>query len=669
MFGQELAKRMNSKTLSRYRERDEMESIDELESVIVSILGQEGKLAQIFRHYEYRPEQITMSKAVSESLLNEIPLLVEAGTGTGKTLAYLIPAICSSKKMVISTGTKNLQEQIYYKDIPLMHTLLKKKFRVCKVKGRENYLCQRRWKDFSRRPRLNNKRVVKLFQKMQSWVLKTKFGDRSEIDFLRDNDPLWQEVNSKRDFCLGQKCGHFRECFITRLRQEAVEADLLIVNHHLFFSDLVLKDTTPSEVLPRYEGVIFDEAHQLEDIATEYFGLSVSNYQILELIRDTGRELELAGIKDSNLTDTLNLLNQRAGAFFGQFPPGIEKKRLRPDLLSESLMEQYQRFISSLEILSSQLAGLKSKTEPLHACQRRCQEIQGSLHFIMDMSDPEFVYWIESRTKAVFLHASPIDVSQELKRLLFQKIKRIVLTSATLSVDKKFDYIKSRLGLESPEELVLQSHFDYSRQAIIYVPTHLPAPQHEEFITQAAEEILRIVRISKGRAFILFTSYKNLSDVYQSLQGKLSYRILRQGDRPKTTLLMEFKHDVHSILLATTSFWQGVDVQGEALSCVVIDKLPFAVPTEPLVEARIDYLRQAGENAFFTYQVPRAIINLRQGVGRLIRNRQDRGLLCILDHRLVTKAYGKIFLQNLPECPIIRDLQGTKTFFSCSPGL
>lgn len=634
-----------------------MEAIRELEQVIESVLGQHGKLAQIFKYYEYRPEQITMSKAVAASLVDKTPLLVEAGTGTGKTLAYLIPAICISKKMVISTGTKNLQEQIFFKDIPLLHNLLNKKFKVCKVKGRENYLCQRRWKDFSLRPRLNTKRSLKLFQQMRLWVSKTKFGDRSELDFLQDNDPLWQEVNSKKDFCLGQKCKQFRECFITRLRREALEADLLIVNHHLFFSDLSLKDTTPSEVLPRYDGVIFDEAHQLEDIATEYFGLGVSNYQIMELIRDTGRELEQDKIKDSNLTDTLNLLNQRTGSFFGQFPLGMEKKRLRPDMLTEPFMEQYQRFTNSLEILSSQLAGLKTKSDPLLACERRCKEIQESLHFIMDMSDPEFVYWIESRVKAVYLHASPIDVSGELKRLLFDKIKRIVLTSATLSVDEKFVYIKSRLGLESCNELILKSHFDYSHQTMIYVPTHLPAPQHEQFITQAAEEIRRIVQISKGRAFILFTSYRNLDQVYQLLHEKLPYRILRQGDRPKTTLLMEFKKDVHSILFATTSFWQGVDVQGEALSCVVIDKLPFAVPTEPLVEARIDFLRQAEENPFFSYQVPRAVIALRQGLGRLIRNQQDRGLLCILDRRLLTKSYGKIFLQNLPECPLIRDLQ------------
>jgi ATP-dependent DNA helicase DinG len=282
--------------------------------------------------------------------------------------------------------------------------------------------------------------------------------------------------------------------------------------------------------------------------------------------------------------------------------------------------------------------------------------MKDSLHFIMDMADPEYVYWVESRTKAVYLHASPIDVSSDLKRLLFGKIKRTVLTSATLSIDGSFDYIKSRLGLESPTELVLQSHFDYGSQAMIYIPTHLPDPQSEEFTIRAAEEIERIVTVSRGRAFILFTSYKNLDQIHRLLQGKIPYQILRQGERSKTALLTEFKRDIHSILLATSSFWEGVDVQGDALSCVIIDRLPFAVPSEPLVEARIDYLRQEGENPFLSYQIPHAIITLRQGVGRLIRSREDRGLLCILDRRLLTRPYGRIFLQNLPKCPVCTDL-------------
>ena len=630
--------------------------LQELERIIESILGQEGKLAGIFSNYEYRPEQIRMSKAVAASLLEETPLLVEAGTGTGKTMAYLIPAICSGQKIVVSTGTKNLQEQIYLKDIPLLSKLISRKFVVCNVKGRGNYLCQRRWKDLVRYPRLSSPRDVEIFKRIQSWISRTRFGDRGELDFLADHEPLWEEVNSKRDFCLGQKCECYRECFISRLRQEASGADLIIVNHHLFFSDLLLKDTTHSEVLPRYQGVIFDEGHQLEDIATEYFGLSVSNYQIQDLIQDIRRELEQSKIKDTALMDALNLLGQRAGAFFMQFPPGLEKKRLKPDMVSTLLGERQQALAGTMELVSSHLAVLKSKSEVLHACERRSREMKDSLHFIMDMADPEYVYWVESRTKAVYLHASPIDVSSDLKRLLFGKIKRTVLTSATLSIDGSFDYIKSRLGLESPTELVLQSHFDYGSQAMIYIPTHLPDPQSEEFTIRAAEEIERIVTVSRGRAFILFTSYKNLDQIHRLLQGKIPYQILRQGERSKTALLTEFKRDIHSILLATSSFWEGVDVQGDALSCVIIDRLPFAVPSEPLVEARIDYLRQEGENPFLSYQIPHAIITLRQGVGRLIRSREDRGLLCILDRRLLTRPYGRIFLQNLPKCPVCTDL-------------
>ncbi|MCL6584643.1 MAG: DEAD/DEAH box helicase [bacterium] len=640
-----------------------MKTLRELELLIESILDRQGKLAEIFSHYEWRPEQIRMSKAVAAALLHEVPLLVEAGTGTGKTLAYLIPAIGSGQKVIVSTGTKNLQEQIYFKDIPLLARVISKKFLACNLKGRENYLCRRRWKQFSNYPRrLMSGLDRELIGRMQSWALETRSGDRSEIDFLPDHDPLWEEVNSKRDFCLGQKCDFHSECFINRLRQEANEADIVIVNHHLFFSDLMLKEATNSEVLPRYQSIIFDEAHQIEDIATDYFGLSVSNYQIQELIQDIRREMELEKINVPAINDTLNLLGQRASAFFMHFPPGLEKKRLKSDLISASLVERYQAMADTLGLLTSQLTGLRAKSEPLYNCERRSRNLQDTVRFIMDMADSEYVYWVESRTKAVYLHASPIDVSGDLRRLLFSRLRRLVLTSATLSVDGRFDYLKARLGLESATELVLNSPFDYRRQAVMYVPTHLPDPKEESFIFRAAEEIERIISLSRGRAFILFTSYKNLDQIFHLLQGKLPYQLLRQGDRPKTALLEEFKKDVHSVLLATSSFWEGVDVQGDALSCVIIDRLPFAVPTEPLTEARIDYLREGGGNPFLTYQIPQAIIALRQGIGRLIRSSEDRGLICILDRRLLTKPYGRIFLQNLPDCPICTDLQQVRIF-------
>ena len=529
------------------------------------------------------------------------------------------------------------------------------------MKGRENYLCRKRWKDFQKRIlRKQGGKTLNKITRLQAWLSKTKFGDRTELDFLSDNDPLWGEINSKSDLCLGQKCPYYKDCFITILRQEAAKANIVIVNHHLFFSDLHLKETTPSEVLPRYQGVILDEAHQLEDIATEYFGLSVSNYQIQILIRDTTWELEQSKIKNPDLVNTLNLLNQRSGAFFMNFAPHLEKKRMLPGQLSDSILEKLQNLSNAFTLLCTQLEGLKSKPETLFNCLRRCKELHKSLNFIMDLADPSFVYWVESKTRTIHLHASPIDTSQELKRLLFDKMNRLILTSATLSVDGIFEYIKSRLGISNCQELIFKSHFDYSKQSMIYVPTHLPVPNHANFITKMAEEIERIVLLSRGRAFLLFTSYKNLEEIYQFLQGKLPYRILKQGDKPKINLLMEFKKDLHSILMATTSFWEGVDVQGEALSCVIIDKLPFSVPTEPLVEARIDYLNKIGENPFLGYQIPKAIITLRQGLGRLIRNQQDHGLLCILDQRLLTRSYGKIFLKNLPDCPIIKNLDQSK---------
>ena len=618
-----------------------------------------------------------MAQAVEQALEERRQLIVEAGTGTGKTLAYLMPVIRSGKRVIISTGTKNLQEQLFHKDIPFLEQALfpegDRKLSVCYMKGRNNYLCRKKLYDLTAQPVLSGLDEIEHYRAIAAWEQGTHSGDRAELASLPEASALWYKLDARADSCLGQKCSSWDRCFITEMHRRAAESDIIIVNHHLFFADLAIKqqaDGAPEAgILPDAGAVIFDEAHELEDVAGSYFGIAVSAGRFEELCRDVEASLQRNRMYTAGLSGALKSLRERSGFFFSLLPEG--DGRFAFENRREFLEENGDEFLGlqqTLTRLNSEIETLPSKPEEAFTFARRTQELQVQLNFLMESEDRNTVFWIERRRNGreklnVSLQATPIDVGPVLRECLWSKLESSVLTSATLAVAGGFEYIRRRLGIEHARELVLASHFDYRSQALLYVPPDLPDPRTPQFAAKAAERIRRLLEITRGRAFVLFTSYAQMRDVYQRLLGEVEFPMLLQGDAPKNALLEEFRLTPNCVLFATSSFWQGVDVQGEQLSCVIIDRLPFAVPSDPVVAARVKAIDAEGGNAFFQYQVPAAVITLKQGFGRLIRSLHDRGLLALLDNRILKKAYGRMFVESLPDYRRTTELGKVEEFF------
>jgi ATP-dependent DNA helicase DinG len=626
--------------------------------------SKKGILSRWHSKYEYRPGQMQMAEAVEEALAERKHLIVEAGTGTGKTLAYLIPAILSGKRIVISTGTKNLQEQLFYKDIPFLQKHFDTPLQVCYMKGRTNFLCRQKVYDAERQPVLGGLEEIADFQIIREWEKTTITGDRAEIKSLPENSTAWAKMDARRDLCSGQKCQQFERCFLTAMHQRALESNIIIVNHHLFFADLALKEDEYGAIIPEYAAVIFDEAHEIEDVAGQYFGVSVSNHQLSDLRRDISLLARQKNFGSEELDRILNVAEETADEFFSQFAGGEGRSGFRDhDAFLEEHQDEYDGLLRALELVGIQLQLVQHAPEEIIPLVRRSREYAEKLKYWMENPQPSSVYWIERRGRGVFLQATPIDVSGMLEEKLFNNVDTVVLTSATLAVAGSFDFTAGRLGLRHPRTLTVDGQFEYHEQALLYVPQHLPDPRTPLFTAAAAREIVEILNHSRGRAFVLFTSYQQMNQVYDRVSLQIEYPTLLQGTGPRSALLDEFRSTKNAVLFATSSFWQGVDVQGDQLSCVIIDKLPFAVPSDPVVEARVNALRESGGNPFYDYQIPQAALALKQGFGRLIRSRSDRGVLAILDNRITRQRYGQVFFDSLPDYRFTTSLSEVESFF------
>lgn len=629
------------------------------------LLGSDSLLTAALPEFELREPQQDMAGAVAHVFKEGGELLVEAGTGTGKTLAYLIPAVLSGQRVVVSTGTKNLQEQLFYKDIPLVRKALSIPFSACLMKGRGNYLCLSRHAQFSMQPSFRFFDEATHFDTLNRWAEITKMGDRSEIPGAPERLDFWQTISARSDNCVGKDCPDFDRCYVTRLRQTAAESEIIVVNHHLLFADLIVREGSFGEVIPDYDHLILDEAHQLEDVATNYFGLTVSSARIEELVRDaesawvtraTGRHLEAARVE-------LRRLRHAGQLLFEAFRSKEERYRLKPNAQTPEQEHAYQTFTKHLQTVRSELAAIPNPDESTLALARRAAAIETELETILTVADPESVSWCELRDRSRALRASPIRVAPMLKSMLFSQKRTVVMTSATLTVENSFDYVSSRLGVATENCQVLSSPFDFRQQALLYVPRRMPAPREPAYLERAVEEIRALLAASGGRAFVLFTSFANLHAVRRAIEGELPYPLFVQGEAPRGELLERFRATEGAVLLGTSSFWEGVDVMGEGLSCVIVDKLPFAVPNDPLVSARIDRVETSGGSGFHGYQVPMAILALKQGLGRLIRSRSDRGVVAVLDSRIVNMSYGRRFLASLPPYPLTHDRDEVVRFF------
>ena len=650
-----------------------------LKAAVDAAFADDGPLAHAVDQFEPRAGQRTMAGAVAATLAQGGILLAEAGTGTGKTLAYLVPAILNRQRVLISTGTKNLQEQIYFKDIPALRAALGVPFTATYMKGRANYLCLHRLDQLRAHPAA----PIDFVSTIDEWRRGTETGDRAELSELEEDSSLWHDVSALAETCLGNDCPQYRECYVTKMRQKAAEADVVIVNHHLLCADASVRHSTYGEVIPECHYAVIDEAHQLEDVATQYFGIAVSNYRVTDLIRDAERALNLGMIDDhdSELRHAITRVDDHALTFFGALltarhpssrTSAFTEERLRigpgwfGDVLDDGL-----GLIAALNGLEGSMKKRAGTGEPgaqpnedASTIGRRAGELRDHLTFLLEAGNPAYVYFLETRNRGVFLRAAPIDVSHIINEMLFDRMRATIMTSATLTVEGSFNYVKGRLGVPHADSLRVPSEFDFTEQAILYLPRQMPPPKSPQYGDAVAREVRDLLQRTEGRAFVLFTSYAMLRTVRDLVAPDLPYPVIVQGSAPRSVLLAQFRSTPNAVLFATSSFWHGVDVIGEQLSCVIIDKLPFASPGDPITAARIEAINADGGDAFSDYQVPLAILAMMQGLGRLIRHRTDRGVLAVLDPRLRTMGYGRRFLDSFPPAPVTQNPEAVTRFFA-----
>ena len=632
---------------------------------IAEILGSDGPVANYLPGFAPRAEQQHLADAIFSALENQSVLVGEAGTGTGKTFAYLVPALYSQLRIIISTGTRHLQDQLFHTDLPIVRKALGTGATVSLLKGRANYLCKHRLARALRHPMLNNEENAAHLRAVNDWARTTETGDIAEVLNVPEDSLVWSFVTSSDDFCSDHEFDELDDCFIHRARKKAQESDIVVVNHHLLCADLALKEEGFGELLPSANAFVIDEAHQLPDIAAQFFGRKLSSRQLLDLARDTVGEQLHEAPDMAELRDMASQLETGVRHFRLAFD--IEPTRDAWVTVCErpSIDRELERMTLLLGSLRDTLETVANRGKGLESCYRRAVIHATSLaRFSANEANGEYVHWFETYRSGFSLNMTPMTVAAPFKRAMEALPASWVFTSATLAVGGDFSHFKTNLGIEEADELLVDSPFDYRHNAMLYLPEGLPEPQHSSYTRSAMQAILPIVQASKGRTFLLFTSYRALNEATQFLDGQIDFPILSQGQMPKRELLEAFQSLGNAVLLGTSSFWEGVDVRGEALSVVVIDKLPFGSPGDPVMGARIEHMKSAGGNPFFEYQLPQAAIALKQGVGRLIRDVTDRGVLVLCDPRVRTRNYGEVFINSLPPMPITRDLEEIEAFFT-----
>ncbi len=624
-------------------------------------LSADGPFADNLEGFTARQAQQEMASEVAHVLNDGGTLVAESGTGTGKTFAYLVPIVQSKSRTIVSTGTKHLQDQIFHRDIPTVSHMLNKPVNAVMLKGRSNYLCPYRLKLNSGQSSIVGKKQNLSFSVIERWASKTEVGDIAEVSEISDQAPIWREVTSTADNCLGGKCPDFKKCFVVKARQKAMEAEVVVVNHHLFFSDLSLKDDGFGELLPNYDAVIFDEAHAISEIASNFFGFYISSFQLSELCRD----IVTAESEDRSASDFVSVIPPVERALDGLYQ-SVASFADQSVELEQVQNAQFQRALETLQVaLDALLETLESAAvagESLERCFNRALHIQSLLDQWISGRDNNLIRWVNVSQRHVRLNGTPMEVSQRFNAVM-GRAKSWVFTSATLAIGNDFTAFSDRLGLSHASFRNWVSPYDYPNNALLFLPTDMPDPREREFAASVFEIIYQVTEASNGRAFCLFTSYSMMNAVYKKMKTKSRFPLLLQGESPRSELMDRFQRTSNAVLFGTSSFWEGVDIKGDALSCVIIDKLPFASPGDPVLKSRLQACEEMGGNAFMEIQVPDAAIALKQGAGRLIRSETDRGVLVICDPRVTTKRYGQKFLDSLPPMSITKQMHHVEQFF------
>ncbi|MCW8908814.1 MAG: ATP-dependent DNA helicase [Sedimenticola sp.] len=635
-------------------------------SEISEILGPEGLLSTCVEGFSYRPQQEEMAQAVLDAMHAGEVLISEAGTGTGKTFAYLVPALVSGQKVVISTGTKNLQDQLFHRDLPRIREALAVPADVALLKGRANYLCIHRMEMTLLEGRLSGRETVDQLMQVKRWSGRTRSGDVAELSEIPEDARIWPLVTSTTENCLGQECESYSSCHLVEARRRAQEADLVVINHHLLCADFALKEEGFGELLPGADCFVVDEAHQLPEVAGSFFGSGVSGRQLLDLCRDIDTEYRREAGDIKAIPEASAVLAKQVRDLRLLFGIDLRRGPWSEIATDSRILAALERMEQQLQEMEELLKAVSARGKGLESCLSRCQSIARTLADLGDdeSSNADYIRWFETYRQSFRLNRTPLDISGLFQARMTQHPGSWIFTSATLAVGDSFEHFQRQLGLQEARSALWESPFDYAHQALWFVPRGMPQPRERGYNQAVLEVAVPVIEASRGRAFLLFTSHRALREAAEALEERLDYPLLVQGSMPKGELLARFRKLGNAVLLGTASFWEGVDVRGEALSCVIIDKLPFASPGDPVLQARIDALKKQGGNPFMEFQVPQAAIALKQGAGRLIRDEQDRGVLVICDPRLLKRGYGHVFLESMPAMARTRDLADVVSFFS-----